>query len=121
MHRVELSELSRSPQLIRLGVLAAVLYSLLIPAVVLYLMVTQPIDPGRIQYAIPATACLLPLQIWLVASAARGRVDRRHLLGLAVMAGITFGVLPIVGVGWLGMLVVPAALVLVYLRPPLSV
>jgi two-component system sensor histidine kinase DesK len=121
MGRPELSELLRSPRLITLATVAAVFYSLLIPAVVLYLMVTQPIDPGRIQYAIPATASLLPLQIWLVAAAARGKVNRRHLLGLAVMTAITFGVLPIVGVGWLGMLVVPGALVLVYLRPPLSV
>jgi signal transduction histidine kinase len=112
---------SRSPELIRLGAVAAVFYSLLIPAVVLYLMVVQPIDPGRLQYALPATACLVPLQVWLVASAARARIERRHLLGLAVIAAIIFGVLPMVGVGWLGMLVVPGALVLVYLRPPLSV
>src|SRR3979411_1452958 len=115
MNGVELSE-PRSPQLIRLGTVAAVVYSLLIPAVVLYQMATGPIDPGRIQYALPAAACLLPLQCWLRISAARGQVDRYQLLGLAVMTAIIFGLLPIAGAGWLGMLVVPGALVLVYLR-----
>jgi signal transduction histidine kinase len=120
MMGVEPNEPSRFPQLIRLGTVAAVFYSLLIPAVVLYQMVTDPIDPGRIQYALPATAFLLPLQVWLVLAAARGQTDRRHLLGLAVMAAIVVGMLPVVGVGWLGMLVVPGALLLVYPRPPLS-
>jgi signal transduction histidine kinase len=118
---VELSAPSRSPQLIRLGTVAAVFYSLLIPTVVLYQMITDPIDPGRIQYALPATACVLPLQVWLVLSAAKGQIDRRHRLGLAVMAVIVLGTLPLVGVGWLvGMLIVPASLLLVYLRSPLS-
>jgi signal transduction histidine kinase len=118
---VALSPPSRSPQLIRLGTVAAVVYSLLIPTVVLYQMITEPIDPGRIQYALPATACVLPLQIWLVAAAARGQIGRRHRFGLAVMAVIVLGTLPLVGVGWLvGMLIVPAALLLVYRRPPLS-
>ena len=121
MMDVTVSKPSRFARLIRLGTGAAVFYSLLIPTVVLTQLVTEPIDPERIQYALPAAACVVPLQVWLVASAARGQIQRRHRFGLAVMAVIVLGALPLVGVGWLvGMLIVPAALLPVCLRAPLS-
>jgi hypothetical protein len=55
--------------------------------------------------------------VWSAARAASGRAQR---WALAALAAVTIGMVPVVGVGWLGTLYELAALVLVSLRPPWS-
>ncbi len=95
-------------------------YSTAIPLLALYRFFVAPVDPGRAVYAVAALACVLPLQVWLVLSAARGERRRGQAWALAAMAAVVLGMVPVIGAGWLGMTYVLGALVLVYVRQPWS-
>lgn len=81
---------------------------------------TGLVDPGDVRYAALATACYLPLQVWLLWSATRDTRPRGQAAALAVMAVVIIGMLPVVGVQWVVALAYLAALVLMVVRPPWS-
>jgi hypothetical protein len=117
-------DLGWSNRFIRFATWAAVALSVALPAIRVYFIAVLPASsggiPGRAVYAAVAVACCLPVQVWLVLSATRGPVGRRQLLGLAGMAAVLFGMVPVVGVMGVGLLYVLAALVLVCVRLPWS-
>jgi two-component system, NarL family, sensor histidine kinase DesK len=73
------------------------------------------VDPGDLPYAVLATVCYLPLQAWLVWTAARDARPRGQGWVLAVVAAVVLGTLPLVGARWVGALASLAALVVIVL------
>jgi two-component system sensor histidine kinase DesK len=110
--------------ILRLATWGAVAFSIWLPLMRLYEIAVLPAAygglPDRVIYAFVAVACYLPLQTWLVLSATRGAARRRQLIALGALAGIMFGIVPVVGVGWVGILYVLAALMLVVPPRPWS-
>ena len=115
---VSLRDREQSSRFILLATAGVAAFSLGRPLDALNTIAT--LDPGRTVYAVAAMACYLPLQVWLVVSAARDVWGRRQALGLAAMAAVIIGMLPVVGAPWVGVLYMLAALVLVSVRRPLS-
>jgi hypothetical protein len=72
-----------SNALIRLAMGATLAYTVALPSITLYRILASPIDPGRAARAVPAFACLLVVELWLVVSAIRDRRGRPQLWGLA--------------------------------------
>src|SRR5260370_15633352 len=83
-------------------------------------MPADPFEPGQAVYATLAFVCYLPIQIWLVLSVSRGNRGWPQRLGLAIMAVVIFAVMPLVGVGWVGIIDVLCALTLAIPPPPWS-
>jgi signal transduction histidine kinase len=114
----------RLSRFVRLATWAAVAFSVVLLLVRVQAIALTPASYGGIRdraaYAVIAVACYLPVQVWLVLSATRGPFGRRQWLALGAMAVVILGMLPVVGVSWVGTLYVPAALVLVGVRPPWS-
>lgn len=77
-------------------------------------------DPASAVKALVATVGILPLQIWLVLAAMRGRLSRRHRWALAVVAAVVVGLLPLIGMDWLAAFYPLSVLVLVVLDRPWS-
>jgi len=102
---------------IGLATAGLVAYSTAIPLLALYRFFVAPVDPGRAVYAVAALACVLPLQIWLVLSAARGERTHGQAWALVAMTAVILGMVPVIGVGWFGAMYVLGGLVLVYLPP----
>jgi two-component system sensor histidine kinase DesK len=75
---------------------------------------------GASALAVAATVCCLPLQVWLVLSATRETRGRGRRWALVALAALVIGMIPVIGVGWLGALYGLTALVLVSVRPPWS-
>jgi len=117
---VRLRDRERSSRFILLATAAVVAYSVALPLLRLYTIATTPSEQGRTVYAVAAMACYLPLQVWLVLSAARGAWGRRQAWALAALAAVIIGMLPVVGYPWVGTLYMLAALVLVSVRRPWS-
>jgi signal transduction histidine kinase len=117
-------DLRWSNRFVRLATWAAVAWSVAQPMIRLYDIAVLPTSlggiSGRAMYAAVAVASYLPVQVWLVLSATRGPLGRRQRLGLAALAAVMVGMIPVVGVGWVGILYMLAALVLVAFRPPWS-
>ncbi len=112
--------LERSSWYIWLATAAAVIFSIAQPATRVYSIAADPFEPGQAVYATLAFVCYLPIQIWLVLSVSRGNRGWPQRLGLAIMAVVIFAVMPLVGVGWVGIIDVLGALTLAILRPPWS-
>jgi two-component system, NarL family, sensor histidine kinase DesK len=110
--------------IVRLASWGAVAFSVWLPVMRLYDIAVLPAASGgladRVVYAFVAVACYLPLQTWLVLSASRRVAGRRQLVALGALAGFMFAMVPVVGVGWVGILYVLAALALVVPPPPWS-
>lgn len=117
---IRVRERQQSSRFIRVATAGAVAYGTALPLLSLYRITTAPIDPGRAVYAVAAIACYLPVQAWLVGSATRAARGRGQRWALAAIAVVIIGMVPVVGVGWLGTLYVLAAMVLVSVRPPWS-
>lgn len=96
----------------------AVAYSIALPLFSLFILVMAPVERDRLLYAVAASAVYVPLQVWLVLSATRGAQLRGRGLALAVVAAMTIGMVPVIGIPWLGTSYVLAALVLLMMRPP---
>ena len=109
---------------IRVASLGAVAFCILLPAFRIYSIVVTPASiggiHGRAVYAVAAVACYLPVQVWLVLSAARRAFGRWHWPWLGVLAAVMFGMIPVVGVGWLGILYMLGALLLAGVNAPWS-
>ena len=114
------AEPERFGQFIVLATAGVVAYSVALPIIRLYSILADPIDLGLANYAIPAFVCYLPIMIWVVLAAARDEHPRGRRLALAAMAVVIFSVMPVVGVGWVGMLYGTAALALLTFRQPWS-
>src|SRR5260370_23913184 len=71
---------------IALATAAAVTYSVALPLLRLYFIATDPSEQGRTVYAVAAMACYLPLQVWLVLSAARDAWGRAQSWALVAIA-----------------------------------
>jgi two-component system sensor histidine kinase DesK len=71
--------------------------------------------------AVIATACCLPLQLWLLIPLARARRQRRAGLLIAVFAAVSLAAFPFIGVPWFAAGEELAVLLVVYLRPRWSV
>jgi two-component system, NarL family, sensor histidine kinase DesK len=106
--------------LIRLATMGAVAYAAGLPLLQLNRIATAPIDQGRAGYAAAATLLCLPVQVWLVWSAARDVWERGQRWALAAMAVLILAMVPLAGFDGLGAVYVLAALVLITLRPPWS-
>ncbi len=109
-----------SSRFILLATAGVAVFSLGRPMDALYAIATLPLEQERTVYAVTALACYLPLQVWLVLSAARDVRGRRQTCALAAMAVVIIGMLPVAGIQWIGTLYTLAALVLVSVRPPWS-
>lgn len=111
----------RSRLLIELATAGAVAFAVAEPALTLYHVAAQPIEPGRIVYAAPLTACFIPALCWLVLSAARDGGGRRERWALAALAAAILATVPLVGTAWLGgSYFILGGLVLLYVRVPWS-
>jgi len=117
---VRLRDHERSGWFILLATAGVAAFSLGRPLDALYIIATSTVETGRTVYAVAALACYLPLQVWLVLSAARDARGRRQAWALAATAAVIIGMLPVVGIQWVGTLYSLAALVLVSLRRPWS-
>ena len=117
---VHLRDHERSGWFILLATAGVAAFSLGRPLDALYIIATSTVETGRTVYAVAALACYLPLQVWLVLSAARDARGRRQAWALAATAAVIIGMLPVVGIQWVGTLYSLAALVLVSLRRPWS-
>ncbi len=91
---------------------------MVLPAIRVYSIVVSPGTATRTVIVLAAVGCFLPVQVWLVASAARGIWGRKQAWALPAMLVFLAGMLPVVGVGWVGILNVAAALTLVVVRLP---
>ncbi|MFJ6674880.1 hypothetical protein ACIQMJ_27585 [Actinosynnema sp. NPDC091369] len=78
-------------------------------------------QPDAVATAVAATCAYLPLHLWHIHHAMRGRRPAGTGWSLAAMAVIVFATLPLVGVQWFGALYPLGASVLVLLRPRWSV
>jgi len=78
------------------------------------------VSPAQFAVAVVATAVYLPVHLWHTFHAAQGTRPRGTVWSLAAMAAVIGGVLPVVGVQWLGALYPLAASALLVLRPPWS-
>ena len=114
-------EPQQSSRFIRFATAGAVVYAAALPLLSLCRMIETPIDPGRTGYAVAALACYLPLEIWLVLSAAREATGSGQRWALATLAVLTLAMVPVIGVGWLGAVYPLAALVLVSIPAPWSI
>ena len=104
--------------LLRLATNGVVVYAAWLPLLQVVRMATFPVDPGRGRYAAAATLLCLPVQAWLVWSAARDVWGRAQRWAFAALASFILAMVPVAGVDLLGALYVLAVLVLVSLRPP---
>jgi two-component system, NarL family, sensor histidine kinase DesK len=98
----------------------AVTYAAALPLLQLYRIASAPIDPGRASTAVAVTLACLPVQVWLVWSAARDHLGRAQHWALAALALLVAAAVPLGGVDLLGAAYVLGALVLITLRPPWS-
>jgi len=114
-------ESRRFSRFIALATAGAVAYSVALPLIRVYSIAADPPELGHANYALVALAIYLPIQLWLVVSATRREQGRGQLLALSVMASVMFGAMPAVGVGWVGIIDVLAALALVTLGRPWSI
>jgi len=123
MHRlweaVKVADPRQNNWFVRLATVSAGAYAALLPLLQLWRIGTQP-DQGNLRYAAAVTICFVPLQVWLVLSAAREARGRGRGWALAALAALAIGMVPVIGLGWLGALYGLAALVLVNVRPPWS-
>jgi len=117
---VSLRDREQSSRFIGLATASVVVYSVALPLLRLYSIATDPSEQGRTGYAVAAMACYLPLQVWLVLSAAHDARGRGRAWALAAMAAVMIGMLPVLGAPWVGILYMLAALVLVTVRRPWS-
>ena len=115
-----LLERQQASRFIRLATMGAVAYVAGLPLLQLYRIATVPIDQDRAGYAAAVTVLCLPVQVWLVWSAARDVWGRGQRWALAAMAVLLIAIVAVAGVDGLGAVYVLAALVLVTLRPPWS-
>jgi two-component system sensor histidine kinase DesK len=106
----------------RLVVASVLAYGVLLPLLTLYQAFL--VAPGA-THLIPiaaATACYLPVVVfWLVRAAVRGTRPRAARWVLAGLAAGFAVMLPVAGIGWLGMLYPLAGLALIIIRWPWSV
>jgi hypothetical protein len=115
------AERGRFSLLIELATDGVVAYSVALPLMHLYGISVDLVDPGRAVPAAVATVCYLPVQTWLVLSAARGSGGPGRRWALAALAVAMIVMLPVVGVAWFGNLYLLVALALVTIRPPWSI
>lgn len=78
------------------------------------------VSPAQFTVAAVATAVYLPVHLWHTFHAAQGTRPRGTAWSLAAMTAVIAGMLPVVGVQWLGALYPLAASALLVLRPPWS-
>ena len=97
---VRLRDHERSGWFILLATAGVAAFSLGRPLDALYIIATSTVETGRTVYAVAALACYLPLQVWLVLSAARDARGRRQAWALAATAAVIIGMLPVVGIQW---------------------
>jgi two-component system sensor histidine kinase DesK len=115
-----LPERQQASWFIRLATMGAVAYAAGLPLLQLNRIATAPIDQTRAGWAAAATLLCLPVQVWLVWSAARDNWGRRQRWALAAMAVLIIAIVPVVGLDGLGTLYILAALLLATLRLPWS-
>ena len=115
---------SVSSRFVSLATLAVVVFSVALPAIRVYYLTIAPPSVGafngRALFAVVVIACYMPLQLWLVLSAVRQPFGPAQRLALAVLAAVMLGMIPLVGVGWIGILYMLGTLLLAGLRPPWS-
>lgn len=120
----EVEDLLWPSQFVDVATWAVVAFTVAMPTVRVYYIALSTSSLGAINgraiYAVVALACYLPVQVWLVLSAVRRPFGWKQGLGLAAIAGVMFAMIPLVGVGWVGILYMLGALVLVGLRQPWS-
>lgn len=113
-----------SSRFVRLATWAVLASSVALPAIRAYYLTLAPPSAGAISsralFAVAVIACYLPLQVWLVRSAIRHPFGRPQQVGLAVLAAVMLAMIPVVGVGWIGILYMLGTLLLAGLRPPWS-
>ena len=100
------------------GIVAA---SFVVPALGVYRVIALTPTAAHIVPAVVASVLLLPVQLWLVLNAARGRSAAVHRWALAAMAVVILLLLPVTGPQWLGALFPLSALVLVVMPRPYAI
>jgi signal transduction histidine kinase len=112
----------RSDRFIGLATAGVGALGALLPLFTLFHIAVYPITRTPYGYgvAVAATACFLPLHVWLLVSAARNLRPRGRGWAAAAEAVVIIGALPLVGASWLGPLFSLAVLVLITVRVPWS-
>lgn len=112
-----------SARLIQLATAAVGVFSVVFPLLRLDSIVNQsaPYEgAGHAASAAIALACILPVLVWLTVSATHRPGRTIELAALFGLLAVVFAMMPVVGPGWVGMLYVPSALVLVLMPAPWS-
>lgn len=105
---------------LRLATVVAVAIAAWIPLLQLYRIITTPVDRGPAGWVMAATLLSMPVQVWLVWSAAGDVWGRGQRWALAALVALILAIAPLAGVAWLPSFLVPAVLVLIAMRPPWS-
>lgn len=117
---VRLDQHRKSGNTMTLATIGVTACSVIVPAMGVFRVI---VNSGRSEQVVPAiiaTAAFLPLQVWLVLAAVRGRSAAAHRWALAAMAVLIVAMLPVVGAPWLGALFPLSALVLVVMPRPVG-
>jgi hypothetical protein len=119
--RAELSEEQDVGMFVRIAAVGVVAYSVWRPLLSLgRVVLVAPSGSSEIPAAV-ASACYLPVVLWLVRSAVRGHQTRTAVWVLMAMAAGFLATLPFVGGAWLGELEPLAGLALIVVPWPWSI
>jgi len=111
--KVQVRQKREADWFIRPATAGAVGYTVTLPLVQVYRISSAPVDQQRAGWALALTLVCLPVQVWLVWSAAGGAWGRRQRWVLGAMAALVLAMVPVAGVDGLGTIYVLAGLMLV--------
>jgi signal transduction histidine kinase len=113
----------RSQSVIRFATAAVVVFNVFLPLVNLVRLSLDPVNPQAPPsdiVAALATAVYLPLQLWLVLASLRDRHHRCQRWAAAGVALVVLGMIPVLGLDWLGAVYLVVIAALLVLRLPWS-
>jgi two-component system sensor histidine kinase DesK len=120
---VEQDARQRSHAVVRLATTAVVVYNVFLPLVNVVRLSLDPVNPQAPPsdlIAALATAVYLPLQLWLVLASLRDRHHRGQRWAAAGVTVVVLGMIPVLGVDWLGAVYLVVIAALLVLRMPWS-
>jgi len=120
---IEQDARQRSQAVVRLATAAVVVYNVFLPLVNVVRLSLDPVNPQAPPsdlIAALATAVYLPLQLWLVLASLGDRHHRGQRWAAVGVTVVVLGMIPVLGVDWLGAVYLVVIAALLVLRMPWS-